>query len=59
MEILVRFTLGLMASLGISTPPEGREVRAVAMFWGVLGVAACIFLLAVLLVFHILLGMKQ
>jgi len=59
MNVLSRFTLGVMASLGISVPPKDKELRAVAMFWGVLAAALCVFLLAVALIFHVLVAMKQ
>lgn len=50
MNPLVRFTLGVMSSLGISTPPEGKETRAAGMFWAVLAGTACFFLLVIALI---------
>ena len=55
MNPLVRLTLGIMASLGISIPAEGRETRAALIFWGVLGGCIAFFLLVVALLFTFIL----
>jgi hypothetical protein len=55
MNPLVRLTLGVMSSLGISNPPEGRETRAVLIFWGILGGTLAAFLLAVAVLFTFIL----
>jgi hypothetical protein len=55
MNPLVQVTLGIMSSLGISTPPEGRETRAVLIFWGILGATLGLFLLAIAALFTFIL----